>query len=135
MPITPCVGICSTVYGDDVCRGCKRHFTEVINWNALSDDERDACWARLNRLAAEAIEGVIALEDEAQFRETLTQFQIRQKEGHEWPFQVIVLLKKAHDFIDDLADCGLSTTSPLPLDRLMTQVDNHFYKASQAALS
>ena len=27
---TPCVGICSTTYGDDVCRGCKRFSFEVI---------------------------------------------------------------------------------------------------------
>ncbi|MCA4075779.1 DUF1289 domain-containing protein, partial [Pseudomonas kurunegalensis] len=29
---TPCVGLCSTVYGDTVCRGCKRFHHEVINW-------------------------------------------------------------------------------------------------------
>ncbi|MCF8976542.1 DUF1289 domain-containing protein, partial [Pseudomonas edaphica] len=26
---TPCVGLCSTVYGDLVCRGCKRFHHEV----------------------------------------------------------------------------------------------------------
>jgi hypothetical protein len=31
---TPCVGLCSTVYGDLVCRGCKRFHHEVINWIA-----------------------------------------------------------------------------------------------------
>lgn len=30
---TPCVGLCSTVYGDLVCRGCKRFHHEVIHWN------------------------------------------------------------------------------------------------------
>ena len=36
---TPCIGICSTVYGDEVCRGCKRTFTEVIDWNNLSEED------------------------------------------------------------------------------------------------
>ena len=30
---TPCLGICSTTYGDDVCKGCKRFVHEVISWN------------------------------------------------------------------------------------------------------
>ena len=90
MAITPCVGICSTVYGDDVCRGCKRHFTEVINWNALTDDERDECWARLNRLAFESLDGVISLVDEDKFKAALDLHRIRQKPGHEWAFQAIL---------------------------------------------
>ncbi|MEM9624509.1 MAG: DUF1289 domain-containing protein, partial [Pseudomonadota bacterium] len=31
---TPCVGICSTTYGDLVCRGCKRFAHEIVQWNA-----------------------------------------------------------------------------------------------------
>ncbi|MEL0243196.1 MAG: DUF1289 domain-containing protein [Gammaproteobacteria bacterium] len=43
---TPCVGICSTTYGDEVCRGCKRFYFEVINWNKYDEDEKDAIWTR-----------------------------------------------------------------------------------------
>ena len=39
---TPCVGICSTTYGDDVCRGCKRFIHEVINWNSFKPEEKEA---------------------------------------------------------------------------------------------
>ena len=38
---TPCVGICSTTYGDDVCRGCKRFIHEVINWNSFNPEEKE----------------------------------------------------------------------------------------------
>ncbi len=37
---TPCIGICSTAIGDDVCIGCGRTFTEVNDWNTLSDEEK-----------------------------------------------------------------------------------------------
>jgi len=37
---TPCIGICSTVYGDEICRGCQRTYQEVIQWNALSEEEK-----------------------------------------------------------------------------------------------
>ena len=44
---TPCLGICSTTYGDDVCRGCKRFILEVINWNSYSNDEKEIVNSRL----------------------------------------------------------------------------------------
>jgi predicted Fe-S protein YdhL (DUF1289 family) len=44
---TPCVGICSTVYGDDVCRGCKRQFIEVTNWNGYELSEKKSVLQRL----------------------------------------------------------------------------------------
>ena len=44
---TPCLGICSTTYGDDVCRGCKRFIHEVINWNSYSNDEKEIVNSRL----------------------------------------------------------------------------------------
>lgn len=47
---TPCIGICSTTYGDLVCRGCKRFAHEIVEWNAFSDDQRDRVWQRLQQL-------------------------------------------------------------------------------------
>ena len=44
---TPCLGICSTTYGDNVCRGCKRFIHEVINWNSYSNDEKEIVNSRL----------------------------------------------------------------------------------------
>ena len=44
---TPCLGICSTTYGDDVCRGCKRFIHEVISWNSYSNDEKEIVNSRL----------------------------------------------------------------------------------------
>ena len=47
---TPCVGICSTTYGDLVCRGCKRFSHEIVEWNGFDDSQREVVWARLYRL-------------------------------------------------------------------------------------
>ena len=47
---TPCVGICSTTYGDLICRGCKRFAHEIVQWNGYGDDQRDAVWRRLREL-------------------------------------------------------------------------------------
>jgi predicted Fe-S protein YdhL (DUF1289 family) len=47
---TPCIGICSTTYGDLVCRGCKRFAHEIVDWNAFTPEQRDRVWERLQRL-------------------------------------------------------------------------------------
>jgi uncharacterized protein len=48
-PDSPCVGRCSTAYGDEICRGCGRTFEEVINWIVYTDEEKAAVWARLRK--------------------------------------------------------------------------------------
>ncbi|WP_366536212.1 DUF1289 domain-containing protein, partial [Acinetobacter baumannii] len=32
LSLTPCAGRCSTVFGDQVCRGCRRFNHEPRNW-------------------------------------------------------------------------------------------------------
>ncbi len=39
---SPCVGHCTTVLGDEVCRSCLRTFDEVNRWLEMSEDERRA---------------------------------------------------------------------------------------------
>ena len=48
-PESPCVALCSTAVGDDICRGCGRTFVEVANWVAMSEAEREIVWQRLER--------------------------------------------------------------------------------------
>lgn len=46
--LTPCAGRCSTVFGDAVCRGCRRFNHEVIQWNTYTEQQRLAVWKRLD---------------------------------------------------------------------------------------
>ena len=46
--LTPCAGRCSTVFGDAVCRGCRRFNHEVIKWNTYSLEQQTAVWRRLD---------------------------------------------------------------------------------------
>lgn len=46
--LTPCAGRCSTVFGDAVCRGCRRFNHEVIQWNTYSAEQRNSIWKRLD---------------------------------------------------------------------------------------
>lgn len=66
---TPCIGICSTTYGDLVCRGCKRFAHEIVQWNGYDATQREAVWQRLLELRAGAVRAVLSIRDEALLRE------------------------------------------------------------------
>ena len=44
---TPCLGICSTTFGDEVCKGCKRFAHEIVSWTKYSEEEREIVNNRL----------------------------------------------------------------------------------------
>ena len=65
-PDTPCIAICSTSQGDDLCKGCGRTFDEVQLWPEMSPGEKRETWRRItiessawrfNRYAERAAEG------------------------------------------------------------------------------
>lgn len=54
-PVTadsPCIGHCTTVLGDDVCRSCLRTFEEITRWVEMNDEERCAVNRRIAGLMA-----------------------------------------------------------------------------------
>ena len=44
---TPCIAICSTSQGDEMCKGCGRSFEEVQHWPALRPAEKRQIWRRI----------------------------------------------------------------------------------------
>ena len=46
-PDAPCIAICSTSQGDEVCKGCGRTFDEVQHWPAMTPSEKRATWRRI----------------------------------------------------------------------------------------
>ena len=50
-PFSPCKGVCTaTALGDTICAGCMRTANEVMTWNTLTEDQRDAIWNRLESM-------------------------------------------------------------------------------------
>ena len=65
-PDTPCIAICSTSQGDELCKGCGRTFQEVQLWTEMQPMEKRAIWRRItadgtawrfNKYAERAAEG------------------------------------------------------------------------------
>ena len=81
---TPCVGICSTTYGDLVCRGCKRFAHEIVQWNGYDETQQDAVRERLTRLRDEILEALLVCEEPSLLQAALSEAGLTdfaQKEG------------------------------------------------------
>ena len=50
---SPCIGVCSTALGDEICVGCLRTFDEVRLWNTMTDSEKCAVNVRLYKVRCE----------------------------------------------------------------------------------
>ncbi|MBQ0797882.1 MAG: DUF1289 domain-containing protein [Porticoccaceae bacterium] len=60
---TPCIGICSSGIGDNVCRGCMRFEHEVIRWNGYSLNERQCILDRIDSFLIQIVKNKLELID------------------------------------------------------------------------
>ena len=141
---TPCVGICSTTYGDLVCRGCKRFAHEIVQWNGYDEDQQSIIWSRLNSLRDEVTLYFLQVSDELAFAKLVEHLSLHEcLRGH----QVFEVLRHLVVHSEQLAHAGLSMRNPLPkvegeqaglpgLDgeslAVMRVVDAEIYARSQA---
>lgn len=131
---TPCVGICSTTYGDTVCRGCRRYLHEVIAWNRYSDAEKRLIWQRLDGLLAQVLPRYVELVDRERLRERMTALRIPfRPDGHAWTW-VYALLKATARQSPDLADFGLRRldTSGKTLAELRERINSELHTLASA---
>ena len=75
--LTPCAGKCSTVFGDSVCRGCRRFSHEVIHWNKYSSEEQQFIWQRLDEQLDQILLPLVSINDESMLQQLLQARQVR----------------------------------------------------------
>ncbi|MBB3104512.1 DUF1289 domain-containing protein [Azomonas macrocytogenes] len=132
---TPCNGLCSTVYGDLVCRGCKRFHYEIISWNHYSEKEKQAIWSRLEDLLVQVIASKLEVYDESRLRWQLELQSIRYPadlSAYCWAYQLLV--KGSHS-TQQLTACGIALLPEfqgLPLSALCNVVDRELLFLSYA---
>tara|TARA_B100000470_G_C19741012_1_gene369202 strand:+ start:16 stop:471 length:456 start_codon:yes stop_codon:yes gene_type:complete len=123
---TPCVGVCSTVFGDEVCRGCKRFQHEVIEWNGYSDFEKEIVWNRLESLKVLIMKSKIFIEDKILLKTKLDSLKISYYDKVDPYCWIFDLIKQASQSITDLSEFGLrplskSTQDLVELKRLIEE--------------
>ncbi|SDH02893.1 hypothetical protein SAMN05216588_102176 [Pseudomonas flavescens] len=132
---TPCVGLCSTVFGDSVCRGCKRFHHEVINWNGYSDEEKQAVWLRLEMLLVQVMTAKLEVFDEALLLKQLEQRKIRfvpHQSAYCWAYQLLARGARVITQVDAYGISLLPEFRDWQLPDLRDAIDREFFLLSEA---
>lgn len=132
---TPCVGICSTGIGDNVCRGCKRFAHEVIDWNAYTNEQKSIIAERLENFLIQVVQLHFEIFDEEILLSQVKHQQIifkPEQNPYCWLFD---LLRAGASQIKDLSVYGvglLDSSKSLSLSDIRDQIDKDFYALSCA---
>lgn len=126
---TPCVGVCSTTYGDLVCRGCKRFAHEVTAWNGYQNTQREAVWRRLRLLLAESVRAHVRIADPTLLRTAARRAGVVEDQQAE-----ALAFHTMRSRPLPLAALGLTPTRDATLDtaRAIAAIDREFFVRSQA---
>lgn len=127
---TPCVGICSTTYGDLVCRGCKRFSHEIVQWNGYTGEQRDVIWQRLFELRRQAVASAVRVVDPVRFEAFRTQRKLPAEVP--WELAAYEILRAIVVKDQDAAEFGLESLAKLPTLALLRAIDADIYHRSQA---
>ncbi len=130
---TPCVGICSTTYGDLVCRGCKRFAHEIVSWNAFDAQQRDAIWHRLEELRTGAIALCLRVLDDERLiaqAEGLRVPEAGQRDILEVAYDTLRRWRDRDAPLERLGIEALAGAATAP--ELIRQIDQEFYGRSLA---
>ena len=132
---TPCIGICSTTFGDDVCKGCKRFSYEITNWGKFSTDERAVVNSRLEQFKITILEEKFIISDSNLFESKMNEFSINFNSSLDpitWVFDL--LRASSHEDLD-LSEFGieiLSKFSNLSLLELRDLINQEMLQLSEA---
>jgi len=130
---TPCIGVCSTGIGDDVCRGCKRYGYEVIHWNAFTQEQKRAIIDRLDLLIKQVLSDKLHIIDIGLLLHTLKVQRIRFDEQAAPENSLFTLLKAGANQIQQPEQHGfrvLRAWQHVSLPELRDIIDADFYTLS-----
>ena len=132
---TPCIGICSTTFGDDVCKGCKRFSHEITNWGKFSTDERAVVNSRLEQFKTTILEEKFTISDNELFESKMNEFSINFNSSLEpitWIFDLLRASSNKDLNVNDFGVEILPVFSGLSLIELRDLINQEMLQLSEA---
>jgi hypothetical protein len=83
------VGICSTTYGDLVCRGCKRFSHEIVHWNGYDAEQKSLVWSRLISLRNEVLQQLLICVDQSLYKSACIEAGLQESDEDELCYQLL----------------------------------------------
>ncbi len=134
MTETPCIGICSTIYGDEVCRGCFRHYQDVIAWNTFDSPKKQAILAQLESLSTRVLSQKIDILNPVQLQAKCLERQVRIRlhwNPHTWAH---ALMREGMDKITTPEKYGFRIRpecAHLSIAKLVEIIDDEIFQAAE----
>lgn len=129
---TPCLGICSTTYGDDVCKGCKRFVHEIINWPKYSMDERAIVNDRLEEFKVLILKERFRVVDKDLFALKLKENAINYNNSLDPLTWIFDLLRASGSQNLDLAQFGITSLQNFDFKTIKDELNNEMLELSKA---
>ena len=132
---TPCIGICSTTFGDDVCKGCKRFSHEITNWGKFSTEERAVVNSRLEQFKTTILQEKFTISDSELFESKMNEFSINFNSSLEpitWIFDLLRASSNKDLNVNDFGVEILPAFSDLSLIELRDLINQEMLQLSEA---
>lgn len=130
---SPCVGICSTTYGDLVCRGCRRFAHEIVDWNGYTEEQKASILDRLKQIKDEVLSQYLVVSDEIKFQELCESLGFELVDEHDKIYAVLSYLITKSESIE-ASGLGVTDTCGENSDatKLMRFLESEMYIRAQA---
>ena len=132
VPRSPCIGVCSTTYGDLICRGCYRFAHEVTQWNGYEPAQQTVVLERLAALRAGAVSQHLNRNRIDQLVRLAASVKLRRVEGRSSPSIAYEVLRRlsvwrlAPPWADEDEDGAVEART------LLERIDKEIWQRSEA---
>ncbi|AZC19069.1 MULTISPECIES: DUF1289 domain-containing protein [Pseudomonas] len=133
---TPCIGLCSTVYGDVVCRGCKRFEYEVIQWNTYDEPQKQAILRRFDKLLNQVMHDKCEIFDPERLAFEVRSRKMNCSAEDSIPYCAYQIIRRGAAVISNIEAFGirvLPAYQGLSLVELRDVIDSEFFALSLAS--
>ena len=128
--ISPCIGVCSTTYGDLVCRGCNRFAHEVAQWNGYAEAQRAVVWQRLDELRSGSVARHLSEKQVAALCAEADAVRLGETPGASDRSRAYEVLRRLA--LRRLPLPWLPGAEPLAAKQLLAEIDREFHSRSLA---
>ena len=129
---TPCLGICSTTFGDEVCKGCKRFSHEIVNWTKYSLEEREIINDRLEKFKIKILQDRFKVYDSDLLANRLDEKAINFNHSLDPITWIFDLFRAAGSQEFDLKNYGIESLNHFNAKTIKDEINDELLKLSEA---
>ena len=129
---TPCLGICSTTFGDEVCKGCKRFAHEIVSWTKYSLEEREIINDRIEKFKIKILSDRFKIIDSELLASKLEEKAINFNHSLDPITWIFDLFRAAGSQTFDLSSYGIQSLKQFSPKTIKDEINGELLELSEA---